>query len=227
MKEPILLEICAGSLVSALIAQTAGAHRIELCENLLLGGTTPSFGTLSLVRQMVKIPVYVLIRPRGGNFVYSEFELSVMKMDIECCKMLGFDGVVFGILKEDLTINVDHCKQLLELARPMQVTFHKAFDETNDPFSALQTLINLGFDRVLTSGTKENAIAGKEILSQLVKQAGDKIIIMPGGSIRPENLKEIINFTSAKEYHSSAVNHDSTSNETDLQTVENLIKLLS
>ena len=224
---PQLLEICAGSLVSALIAQTGGAHRIELCENLNLGGTTPSFGALSLVRQMVKIPVNVLIRPRGGNFMYSEFEISVMKMDIECCKMLGFDGVVFGTLNEDHTVNTEQCKQLLELAHPLSTTFHRAFDETPDPFKTLETLKELGFTRVLTSGAQPTAMEGKETLAKLVKMAGKEIIVMPGGGIRPENIKELSEYTLAREYHSAAMDYNSQQTCTDLQMVTDLLKILS
>lgn len=225
--KPTTLEICAGSLISALIAQTAGADRIELCENLQLGGTTPSFGTISLVRQMMNMPIHVLIRPRGGNFCYSDFELAVMKMDVEACKMLGINGVVIGALNPDNTINSDQCKQLIDLARPMTVTFHRAFDDTPDPYAALKTLTDLGFERVLTSGTSKTALEGKEILAELVRQAGTSIIIMPGGGIRPDNIKLILESTSASEIHSSAIDYSGTLHETDLMTVQLLKQALT
>jgi copper homeostasis protein len=227
MHKTVTLEICAGSLISALIAQTAGAHRIELCENLLLGGTTPSFGTLSLARQMIKIPIHVMIRPRGGDFIYSDFDLSVMKMDIECCKILGFEGVVFGVLNQDKTINQEHNRVLIEQARPMSVTFHRAFDETPEPYESLKLLIELGFDRVLTSGAHQTAVEGKGTLLGMIRLAENKISIMPGGGIRPDNVKEIIDATFATEVHSSAIDYGSAAQETDLQIVKDLLQAIN
>lgn len=226
-KPSVLLEICAGSLTSALIAQRGGADRIELCENLVLGGTTPSFGTLSLARKLISIPIHVLIRPRGGNFVYSEIELATMKMDIETCKEMGMNGVVLGVLHPDGTVNTGHCATLLETAKPMAVTFHRAFDETPDPFTALEDIIHLGFNAVLSSGRQKTALQGVGLLRTLNEKAGSNIIIIPCGGIRPDNLPEILVQTTVAAVHSAAVYHsDGLHQETDLQTVKNIVAIL-
>jgi len=198
-----LLEVCCGSIVSAMNAQEGGAHRIELCDNLNEGGTTPSAGTFIVAKKMLSIPVFVLIRPRSGDFLYSEFEFEVMKQDILFCKEHGAEGVVLGILQADGTVDIERTRDLAELARPMQVTFHRAFDMTADPFQALEAVISLGIERILTSGQASNALAGADLLQQLNNRAHHRIIIMPGGGITEHNVNELIARTGVKEVHAS------------------------
>jgi len=198
------LEICANSFASALAAQVGGAQRIELCENLNEGGTTPSYGTIKRVREQLKIKVYVLIRPRAGDFNYSDDEFEIMKEDILTCKELGCDGVVIGLL--DTAGNIDRLRTetLVNLAKPMGVTFHRAFDNCNDGLKALEELIACGCERILTSGMKNFAFEGAAFLKELVTLAGERIIIMPGSGINEDNIQELISITQAKEYHTSA-----------------------
>jgi copper homeostasis protein len=197
------LEVCAGSLTSALNAQLGGAHRIELCNNLNEGGTTPSHATILLAKKHLHIPVFVLIRPRAGDFLYSAVEFESMKEDILYCKECGVEGVVFGILRNDGTLDTDRCAQLTELARPMQVTFHRAFDMASDPFRALQDIISLGIERVLTSGQAASAIAGADHIAEFIIKAGNRIVIMPGGGITEDNVADVLNMTGAGEVHAS------------------------
>ena len=198
-----LLEVCAGSLNSAMNAQVGGAQRVELCDNLSEGGTTPSPGIISQAVKQLNIPVFVLIRPRVGDFLYSEAEYEAMKADILFCKKHGVKGAVLGILNADGTIDKDRTAGLVQLARPMQATFHRAFDMTRNPFAALEDIINLGFDRILTSGQASNDIEGADLIAQLIKKAGNRIIIMPGGGITENNVTDLINSTGAKEVHAS------------------------
>lgn len=200
----MVLEICASSIHSALAAQTGGAQRIELCENLGEGGTTPSFGTISLSKKLLQIDVYVLVRPRAGDFLYSEEEFEIMKADIENCKALGCEGVVIGLLKRDGEIDVKRTRELVELAAPMGVTFHRAFDRCKDPFKALEEVISTGCERILTSGLKNTALDAIGLLKGLIEQAADRIIIMPGAGINATNIKDLKEKTNAKEFHSSA-----------------------
>ena len=174
------LEICANSVESALNAQNGGADRIELCTELSVGGVTPSFGTVSLVKDLLDIPVYILIRPRGGDFVYSKLELETMKEDIIKCVDLGCEGVVFGCLNSNRTINTDLTYELMEVACFMDVTFNRAFDQVPNHFEALDSLRDLGIQRVLTSGGEESAILGIGMLGELVEEANDEVIIMSG-----------------------------------------------
>ena len=197
------LEICAGSLHSALAAQAGGAHRIELCDNLEQGGTTPSPGVIKQAVRMLGIPVFVLIRPRPGDFLYSDVEFQAMKDDILFCKEQGAKGVVLGILQKDGAVDLKRTSALVKLARPMQVTFHRAFDVTPDPFRALEDAISLGIDRILTSGQAATAWNGASLIKELVQQANDRILIMPGNGIHEENAKELIVLTGAKEVHAS------------------------
>ena len=199
----IKIEVCANSLESALNAQKGGVHRVELCSNLYEGGTTPSMGEISLARELLQIDLNVLIRPRGGDFLYSENEIEIIKCDILFCKEIGVDGVVIGFLKPDGSINKELTKEITELARPMSVTFHRAFDMCINQEEALKELIEIGVDRVLTSGAQNKAIDGKSLLNKLVKQAGKRIIIMPGSGIRANNISEIIEKTGAREFHAS------------------------
>lgn len=198
-----LLEVCCGSITSAINAQEGGAFRIELCDNLNEGGTTPSAGTIIMAKKMLCIPVFVLIRPRTGDFIYSDEEVEVMKNDILFCKEHGVEGVVLGILKADGSVDLERMKELVALARPLQVTFHRAFDMTSEPFKALEDIISLGIERILTSGLAENAIKGASLIQQLNHRAGNRIIIMPGGGVTEHNVNELIAKTGVKEVHGS------------------------
>ncbi len=197
----MVLEVCLDSLDSALAAQEGGADRIELCSSLAEGGLTPSLGFLETVRQHLSIPIQVMIRPRGGDFCYSELELEVMQRDIEYAKKAGADGVVFGLLNPDGTIAVEATRNLLVLAHPLSVTFHRAFDLTRDPLEALQVLMDLGVNRVLTSGQAASAFEGLELISRLLETAQGQIVIMPGGGVE-KYLKAILK-TGLQEIHLS------------------------
>ena len=197
------LEICCYSATSAIKAAEAGANRIELCENFTEGGTTPSYGTIKYVLDRVKIPVNVIIRPRGGDFLYNNAEFEVMKQDVLKIKKLGANGVVFGMLTASGNINIKQVKEIKELASPLECTFHRAFDMCNDMFKALQQLKEIGIQKVLTSGGKNTAYEGIDVLEQLVALAKNDIIIMPGSGINDKNIKEIYIKTKAKEYHAS------------------------
>jgi copper homeostasis protein len=197
----MLLEACVNSAVSAIGAWKGGAHRVELCENMADGGCTPSAGTIRYAKQHLDIPVFVMIRPRGGDFLYSGEEFDIMRRDIRTAKDLGADGVVFGILLPDGRIDRERMAVLAGLARPMGITCHRAFDMTRDPFEALETLAGLGIDRILTSGQAENAIDGAPLIRKLIKASNDRIIIMPGRGIREHNLLRAIKETEASEFH--------------------------
>ncbi|MTE26856.1 copper homeostasis protein CutC [Winogradskyella ouciana] len=199
----MLLEICANSYQSAKNAQQAGAHRIELCQELSVGGITPSYGLLKQVIEHLNIPVFVLIRPRGGNFVYSKDEFEIMKHDIEVCKKLGCAGIVSGVLKEDKSIDVKRTQELVELSKPLDFIFHRAFDEVENPKKALEQLVDLGVHRVLTSGQHNTAEEGLELLKELNDIANGRITILAGGGV---NSKNAIKFKQAglKEIHASA-----------------------
>ena len=199
-----MLEIAVFNIESAMMAQTAGANRLELCENPNEGGTTPSYGTLSVVAKNISIPVFPIIRPRGGDFLYSDAEFDVMKNDITVCKELGFAGVVIGLLLPDGSIDIKRTKILVALAAPMAVTFHRAFDRCNNPIKGLHDIIETGCKRILTSGQVPSAPNALELLQTLVKEAGDQIIIMPGSGVRGNNISNIKQVTKAKEFHSSA-----------------------
>jgi len=204
MNNKIKLEICVDSFASAVAAEKGGADRIELCSALSEGGLTPSAGLISKIVDMLKIDVFVLIRPRRGDFYYSAPEIAVMKQDIELVKELGAKGVVIGVLKKDGNINEESMQELIALARPMSITFHRAFDLTPDPFKALEELLDLRVDRLLTSGQQQGAEDGLELISQLVKRAGDKLRIMPGGGINENNIHKIKVTSGANEFHTSA-----------------------
>ncbi len=200
----IKIEICAGSVTSALAAQEGGAFRIELCDNLKEGGTTPSYGTLLLARKNLSIKLFSIIRPRGGDFLYSDLEFELMKMDVEQCRKLGCDGVVFGILTEHGEVDKERNLELKKAAGKMETTFHRAFDRCKNPFKALEDVIEMGFDRILTSGMENTAVKGASMIAKLVEQANERIIVMPGAGVRPDNLQELIELTGATEYHTSA-----------------------
>jgi copper homeostasis protein len=195
------LEICVDSVGSAITAQTAGADRVELCDNLTEGGTTPGYGIIATARENLKIGLHVIIRPRGGDFLYSDLEFEIMKREIDNCGICGVDGIVTGILKPDGTIDVERSGKLIELARPMKATFHRAFDMCSDPVRSLEDVIATGASRLLTSGMRDKAEDGSELIGQLVSQAGDRIIIMPGSGINESNISRIGEVTGAKEFH--------------------------
>jgi len=198
------IEICAANIQSALAAQEGGADRIELVDNLYEGGTTPSYGTIELVMEMLSIGIMVMIRPRGSDFHYSDHEYEIMKKDIRFCREVGVRGVVFGILHSDGTIDAERTRELTELARPLEVTFHRAFDVTRDPFEALEKIINCGVDRILTAGQQNTVPEGIGLLPQLVEKAGDRIRIMPGSGIHEDNIRFIRDETGAREFHLTA-----------------------
>ncbi|MVN20495.1 copper homeostasis protein CutC [Mucilaginibacter arboris] len=202
----IQLEVCANSLTSALAAQEAGAHRVELCDNLKEGGTTPSFAQIALARKYLEIKLYPIIRPRGGDFLYSDLEAEIMKADILQCRQLGCDGVVFGMLTKEGRVDSKRCMELKQAAGNLGTTFHRAFDHCRDPFEALEEIIEMGFERILTSGQEVDALKGAPLIAKLTEQARGRIIIMPGAGIRPDNFKQLIQLTHATEYHASAKN---------------------
>ena len=197
------LEICASSYQSAINAQYAGAHRVELCSELALGGITPSYGFLKNVMEVLSIPVFVLIRPRSGHFTYSDDEFNIMKADINLCKKLGCSGIVSGILNTDNTIDIKRTKELVALSKPLQFTFHRAFDWVENSFEALEELVNIGVDRILTSGGETSAEAGFEHLKALKIKANNRLVILPGGGINKENATLFKN-SKFKEIHCSA-----------------------
>jgi len=199
-----LLEVAANSLDSALAAQAGGAGRIELCTALELGGLTPSHGEIALVREHVKLPLYVLIRPRAGDFLYSEHERATMRRDIEACAALGCDGVVFGVLDADADVDMDSCSELAAAAGRMGITFHRAFDLVRDPMRALEDIIALRAERVLTSGGARSALEGAERIRECVAQANGRLVVMPGAGITPGNIARIAALTGAQELHASA-----------------------
>lgn len=199
-----LLEVAANSLDSALAAQAGGAGRIELCTALEQGGLTPSYGEIALVREQVALPLYVLIRPRAGDFLYSDGELTTMRRDIQACKALGCDGVVIGVLNAHGEVDQARCHTLIDAADGMGVTFHRAFDLVPDQARALETIIALGAERVLSSGGERSAMAGAARLQALIAQAGGRIKVMPGAGITPANIATIATLTGASELHASA-----------------------
>ena len=198
------VEVVVYNLESAFKAQLGGADRIELCDNPADGGTTPSLGIVEQVRQNVTLDIYVMLRPRGGDFCYSSYEFHAMKRDLIHCQKLSVDGFVFGILNPDGTIDKKRCKELIDKARPLKVTCHRAFDMTRDPFEALEDCIEVGFSRILTSGQRPKAGEGVELIRQLVEKAGPRISIMAGSGVNEETVQHIVSTTKVKEIHFSA-----------------------
>lgn len=199
-----ILEICAGSVESAIAARDGGAQRIELCAALEVGGVTPSAGLIAQARKIEGLTLNVIIRPRGGDFLYNEYEAACMEHDIRTCKQLSVDGVVIGALTADGDIDTSLCKRLIEAAEGMSITFHRAFDMCREPRKALEELIEMGCDRVLTSGQASTAQAGITLLRELVEQANGRIIIMPGCGVNSNNAAAILQATGAQEIHASA-----------------------
>jgi copper homeostasis protein len=206
MKSSVVLEVCANSVSSALAAQEGGAVRVELCENLYEGGTTPSHGEIMLARKLLYLKLYVLIRPRGGDFLYTDVEYDIIAADVNYCIEAGCDGIVIGILKPDGTVDKERCQKLVQKAKTkgLAVTFHRAFDMCADLDQALEDIIEIGCDRILTSGGKSTAMEGFRIITNLIEKADGRIMIMPGSGINENNVGDLVHFTGAKEVHASA-----------------------
>jgi copper homeostasis protein len=203
MNRKVLVEVCLDSVESAVGAERGGAHRVELCGNLLEGGVTPSAGLITAVRRAISIPLHVMIRPRGGDFCYTDAEFAVMRHDIQVAKDLAADGVVLGILDTQARVDAARTGELAHLARPLAVTFHRAIDMSRDLFEALETLVELKIDRILTSGGRQTAIEGQQTIARLVESAAGRIVIMPGSGIREQNVRQLIEDTGVREVHVS------------------------
>ncbi len=201
----MIFEICVDSIAGVRAAKAAGAQRVELCGNLLEGGVTPSRGAIRQARTVTGIGLHVIIRPRGGDFLFDDDEFAVMRADIETAKSEGADGVVIGLLTAAACIDVERTRALIALARPLAVTFHRAFDMTPDPFEALETIIGLGLERVLTSGQEATVLEGLPLIADLVRRAGQRIIVMPGGGITARNVERIVAAAKPAEIHFAAL----------------------
>jgi copper homeostasis protein len=197
----VLVEVCIDSVADAVAAERGGAGRVELCADLVRGGTTPSAGMIAAVRERVRIPVVVLVRPRPGDFLYSPDELSVMRRDIEAAKALGADGVALGVLQADGRVDVDAMRPLVALARPMSVTVHRAFDLAREAAEALDALLALGVDRLLTSGAAPTALDGIETIAALVRRAGDALAVMAGGRVGADDALRLAREAGVREVH--------------------------
>jgi copper homeostasis protein len=196
----LIIEVCVDSVESAIASQEGGANRVELCDSLIEGGTTPSAGAIAVARERLQIKLHVIIRPRGGDFCYSDLEMEIMRRDIARCKELGADGVVIGMLTPDGDVDVARTRELVELARPLSVTFHRAFDMARDPYQALEDVIATGVDRLLTSGQEPSVIEGLDLIAELVERAGERLIVMPGcGAER--NFPKAVAQSGAREFH--------------------------
>ena len=223
----LILEVCAFNIQSCRVAEQGSAKRIELCADPLHGGTTPSYGLIEYALREISIPIFPMIRPRGGNFVYDADEIAVMKKDIIICKELGCPGIATGIQLPDGRINVEQMKRISALAYPMVVTCHKAFDAAPDAFAALEDVIAAGCARVLTSGLHKTAVDGAAVLAELVALAAGRIVVMPGGGVRSSNIAQLVQETGAIEYHSSALLARATDHIADEQEVRMLVKGLN
>lgn len=199
----MIIEIATSDFLTTAAAVKGGADRIELCANLGEGGTTPSYGHIKKCREAFAVPLYPIIRPRGGDFLFSPEEYTIMEEDVKRCKQLGCDGIVIGLLNSDGSIDIKRTAALIEVAYPMGVTFHRAFDRCRDPFEALEQLISLGCERILTSGQKPLATDAVEMIAELNRSAAERIIIMPGSGVRKENIKMLAERTGCVEFHSS------------------------
>ncbi len=203
----MIIEIVVYNIASAIQAEKGGADRIELCDNPGEGGTTPSAGIIEIIKQALNIPVFVMVRPRGGDFCYSAHEFESMKKDIILCKKLGIPGVVLGILNTNGNLDKERCRELIQLAKPMQVTCHRAIDMSRDPFQTLEDCIDVGFDRILTSGHHAKAEQGIDVLSSLVQKSKNRISIMAGSGISEQNIHRIVAETGVQEIHFSALTY--------------------
>ena len=201
----MIKEACVESFEKALEAQSNGANRIELCENLAVGGTTPSYGTVKICLEKLNIPIFPMIRARGGNFVYSKDEIKIMKEDIKIFKELGVKGVVLGCLTSDNKIDLEFTKELVDLAYPMEVTFHKLIDEILNPLDYIDDLVNIGIKRILTSGGKATALEGKDLINEMIKKSNGRLKIVVAGKVTKENLNGLSNLISADEFHGKLI----------------------
>lgn len=201
MTNRVLVEACVESVESAVAAAKGGADRVELCDDLVEGGTTPSAGAIRLARERLDIGICVMIRPRGGDFLYTDLEFEVMRDDIAVAKRLGADGVVLGVLRPDGAIDRERTAQLVKAAAPLPVTFHRAFDVSRDPMESLETLTELGVRRVLTSGQRAAASESLDLIRRLVDTAGERITILAGGGITSDNVAGIVAATAVREIH--------------------------
>ncbi|WP_338949073.1 copper homeostasis protein CutC [Fusobacterium nucleatum] len=201
----MIKEACVESFEKALEAQNNGADRIELCENLSVGGTTPSYGTVKICLEKLNIPIFPMIRARGGNFVYSKDEIEIMKEDIKIFKELGVKGIVLGCLTSDNKIDLELTKTLVNLAYPMEITFHKAIDEISNPLDYIDDLVDIGIKRILTSGGKATALEGKDLINDMIKKSNGRLKIVVAGKVTKENLNELSNLISADEFHGKLI----------------------
>jgi len=201
----MIFEICVDSVAGVRAAKAAGANRAELCANLLEGGTTPSRGLIREARKIADIGLNVMIRPRGGDFLFDDDEFAIMKGDIETAKSEGADAIVIGLLTADGTVDMERTRELIALARPLPVTFHRAFDMTPNPFTALESLVELGVERVLTSGQEASVLEGLPLIGELISRAGSRIVVMPGGGITERNVDRIVSATEPREIHFAAL----------------------
>lgn len=201
----MIKEACVESFEKALEAQSNGANRIELCENLVVGGTTPSYGTVKICLEKLNIPIFPMIRARGGNFVYSKDEIEIMKEDIKIFKELGVKGVVLGCLTSDNKIDLELTKELVDLAYPMEVTFHKAIDEILNPLDYIDDLVNIGIKRILTSGGEVTALEGKDLINEMIKKSNGRLKIVVAGKVTKGNLNGLSNLISADEFHGKLI----------------------
>ncbi len=199
-----LLEVIAFDIESCFAIESAGAHRIELCANAAEGGTTPSYGLIKIARDRISLPIFVMIRPRGGDFVYTDEEFEVLMSEIKVCKVFGVQGIVSGVLTAVGRVDVERMKRIVDAAHPLPVTFHRAFDRALDPSAAIEDIINVGCQRILTSGQRPTALEGAQNIQQYITQANNRIIIMPGSGIRSDSIVALTNSISAIEYHTSA-----------------------
>ncbi|WP_315523826.1 copper homeostasis protein CutC [Fusobacterium massiliense] len=201
----MIKEACVESFEKALEAQNKGANRIELCENLAVGGTTPSYGTVKICLEKLNIPIFPMVRARGGNFNYSKDEIEIMKEDIKLFKEIGIKGIVLGCLTNDNKIDLETTKELVDLAYPMEVTFHKAIDEISNPLDYIDALIDIGIKRILTSGGKATALEGKDLINDMIRKSNKKLKIVVAGKVTKENLSELSSLISSDEFHGKQI----------------------
>ena len=201
----MIKEACVESFEKALEAQNNGANRIELCENLAVGGTTPSYGTVKICLEKLNIPIFPMVRARGGNFNYSKDEIEIMKEDIKLFKKIGVKGIVLGCLTNDNKIDLETTKELVDLAYPMEVTFHKAIDEISNPLDYIDALIDIGIKRILTSGGKATALEGKDLINDMKRKSNKKLKILVAGKVTKENLSELSSLISSDEFHGKQI----------------------
>ena len=205
-----VIEVCLDSVESIMAAEKGGADRVELCSDLFEGGLSPSIGMVRVAKRLTHIPINAMVRPRGGDFCYSDVEFEVMCAEVEAFKAEGVNAIVFGILTPDGDVDMDRSRRIVELARPLEVTFHRAFDMTRDLSKSLEDLVSLGIERVLTSGGEASVAEGADTLKALVEQAGDRIVVMPGCGIKERNFRKLDSIIGAREYHMSLNgSHDS------------------